>query len=80
MKFLLIHLWIFLSLLNNSIYAQTNYSCGQHLIFKKLLLDSTFKKRYENEQLLIDEKSSIRQFTKGTIFKIPRKYCNYPSL
>jgi hypothetical protein len=71
MKFLLIHLWIFLSLLNNSIYAQTNHSCGQHLVFKKLLLDSTFKKSYESEQLLMNEKSSLSQFTKGTIFKIP---------
>ncbi len=71
MKHLLTYLWVFLSLINNIINAQSNHNCGQHIVLKKLLSDSIFKKHYERAQLLIDKNSSLNQFTKGTIFKIP---------
>ena len=71
MRFLIVYLWICFSLLNNTINAQSNHNCGQHIVLKKLLSDSIFKKSFERDQLLIDKKSSLSQFTRGTVFKIP---------
>ena len=71
MRILIVYLWICFSLLNNLLTAQQHHNCGQHLVLNKLLLDSVYKKRFEKEQFLIDKKSSLNQYSKGTIFKIP---------
>tara|TARA_B100001287_G_scaffold276658_1_gene288500 strand:- start:6078 stop:8123 length:2046 start_codon:yes stop_codon:yes gene_type:complete len=71
MKFKLICISICIFIINNTINAQINHNCGQHIVLKKLLSDSIFKKRYEKEQFLIQQKSSLKQFDRGNIFKVP---------
>ena len=43
---------------NNQIISQSqNYSCGQHIVLKKLLKDSVFNSFYEKEQKSLVNKS-----------------------
>ena len=58
---------------NNQIISQSqNYSCGQHIVLKKLLKDSVFNSFYEKEQKPIVNKSqNLNLNNRGTVYKIP---------
>ena len=58
---------------NNQIISQSqNYSCGQHIVLKKLLEDSVFKSFYEKEQkLLVNKSQNLNLNNRGTVYKIP---------
>ena len=56
---------------NNQIISQSqNYSCGQHIVLKKLLKDSVFNSFYEKEQKSLVNKSQNLN-NRGTVYKIP---------
>lgn len=58
---------------NNQIISQSqNYSCGQHIVLKKLLNDSIFKSFYEKEQKsLVNKSQNLNSNYRGIIYKIP---------
>ena len=58
---------------NNQIISQSqNYSCGQHIVLKKLLEDSVFKSFYEKEQkLLVNKSQNLNLNKRGIVYKIP---------
>jgi len=58
---------------NNQIISQSqNYSCGQHIVLKKLLEDSVFKSFYEKEQKsLVNKSQNLNLNNRGTVYKIP---------
>lgn len=58
---------------NNQIISQSqNYSCGQHIVLKKLLKDSIFKSFYEKEQKsLVNKFQNLNSNNRGIIYKIP---------
>ena len=58
---------------NNQIISQSqNYSCGQHIVLKKLLNDSIFKSFYEKEQKsLVNKSQNLNSNNRGIIYKIP---------
>ena len=58
---------------NNQIISQSqNYSCGQHIVLKKLLEDSVFKSFYEKEQKsLINKSRNLNLNNRGIVYKIP---------
>ena len=58
---------------NNQIISQSqNYSCGQHIVLKKLLKDSIFKSFYEKEQKsLVNKSQNLNSNYRGIIYKIP---------
>ena len=58
---------------NNQIISQSqNYSCGQHIVLKKLLKDSIFKSFYEKEQKsLVNKSQNLNSNNRGIIYKIP---------
>jgi hypothetical protein len=59
--------------LNNQIISQSqNYSCGQHIVLKKLLEDSVFKSLYEKEQKsLVNKSQNLNLNNRGIVYKIP---------
>ena len=58
---------------NNQIISQSqNYSCGQHIVLKKLLEDSVFKSFYEKEQKsLVNKSQNLNLNNRGIVYKIP---------
>ena len=58
---------------NNQIISQSqNYSCGQHIVLKKLLKDSIFKSFYEKEKKsLVNKSQNLNSNNRGIIYKIP---------
>ena len=58
---------------NNQIISQSqNYSCGQHIVLKKLLKDSVFNSFYEKEQKpLVNKSQNLNLNNRGTVYKIP---------
>ena len=58
---------------NNQIISQSqNYSCGQHIVLKKLLEDSVFKSLYEKEQKsLVNKSQNLNLNNRGIVYKIP---------
>lgn len=58
---------------NNQIISQSqNYSCGQHIVLKKLLKDSVFNSFYEKEQKsLVNKSQNLNLNNRGIIYKIP---------
>ena len=58
---------------NNQIISQSqNYSCGQHIVLKKLLEDSVFKSFYEKEQKsLVNKSQNLNLNKRGIVYKIP---------
>ena len=58
---------------NNQIISQSqNYSCGQHIVLKKLLEDSVFKSFYEKEQKsLVNKPQNLNFNNRGIVYKIP---------
>jgi hypothetical protein len=58
---------------NNQIISQSqNYSCGQHIVLKKLLKDSVFNSFYEKEQKsLVNKSQNLNLNNRGIVYKIP---------
>ncbi len=73
MKIRCIFFYVLLFLYAGNNFSQTiEHNCGQHILLKKLLSDSTFKSRYEKEQNLLSQIDTIN-YSNNTkvIYKIP---------
>jgi PKD repeat protein len=71
MKFICSFLSFFILVIHQPTFAQHNHNCGQHIVLKNMLKDSSYKIQFEKEQQLLSANKKFSAFSKGTIYKIP---------